>query len=314
MLPGWTGPARQERVAGRAPGKPGATAADPDPRNPYLDRFGLLLVLTVLTVVAESLIDLDAIETRLTEALATMLVTALVGGMLLVAVRAAGVGRSLRLAADFTVALAVLVTTVVFAIELLAPGALPRPDIRARRLGWLALSLLAPAVTARRLLRHRAVTTSTLQAAISGYLLMTLAAYYAFQTIDAFETEPFFGGPEPTTSFMYFSLTTITTLGYGDLAPATPLGRLVATSEAVIGQVYLVTIVAMVVGLLAQRWHPLGPADAPSPLGSQGDDVARRVDDVAPRSGEVATRTAAVTTDTPEPRPAPTTRTEEPGD
>jgi voltage-gated potassium channel Kch len=54
---------------------------------------------------------------------------------------------------------------------------------------------------------------------------------------------------------MYFSLTTITTVGYGDLTAQTHLGRLLANSEAVIGQVYLVTFVAMIVGLRAQAWR-----------------------------------------------------------
>jgi hypothetical protein len=53
---------------------------------------------------------------------------------------------------------------------------------------------------------------------------------------------------------MYFSLSTITTVGYGDLTAITPFARLVATAEAVSGQVYLVTFVAMLVGLRAQHW------------------------------------------------------------
>ena len=54
---------------------------------------------------------------------------------------------------------------------------------------------------------------------------------------------------------MYFSLTTITTVGYGDLTAQGNLGRLLANSESVIGQVYLVTFVAMIVGLRAQAWR-----------------------------------------------------------
>ena len=46
-------------------------------------------------------------------------------------------------------------------------------------------------------------------------------------------------------SFIYFSLVTITTLGYGDIVPTTNL----ATLEAVIGQLYLMTTVAWLVGV-----------------------------------------------------------------
>nr|WP_281360224.1 potassium channel family protein [Isoptericola halotolerans] len=86
-------------------------------------------------------------------------------------------------------------------------------------------------------------------------MLISLAYYYAFLTVDAYSAEPFFGTDEPTTSFMYFSMTTITTLGYGDLAAVTPLGRLLATSEAIVGQVYLVVFVALIVSLAAGRWQ-----------------------------------------------------------
>lgn len=49
-----------------------------------------------------------------------------------------------------------------------------------------------------------------------------------------------------------FQLLSITTVGYGDLAAGTDLGRLLATSEAVVGQIHLVTFVAMLVGLIQQ--------------------------------------------------------------
>lgn len=50
-------------------------------------------------------------------------------------------------------------------------------------------------------------------------------------------------------SFIYFSLVTITTLGYGDIVPTTNLARSLATLEAVIGQLYLMTTVAWLVGV-----------------------------------------------------------------
>ena len=52
---------------------------------------------------------------------------------------------------------------------------------------------------------------------------------------------------------MYFSLTTMTTTGFGDLTAATNLGRRLTTTEAVVGQIFLVTLVALLVGLYAQE-------------------------------------------------------------
>jgi len=51
---------------------------------------------------------------------------------------------------------------------------------------------------------------------------------------------------------MYFSVVTLTTLGYGDLAPVSDVGRFFAMTEAIIGQVFLVTIVARLVSLLSR--------------------------------------------------------------
>jgi hypothetical protein len=49
--------------------------------------------------------------------------------------------------------------------------------------------------------------------------------------------------------FTYFSFITITTLGYGDIIPATNLARAVSMLEAFVGQVYLVVLVARLVGM-----------------------------------------------------------------
>jgi hypothetical protein len=49
--------------------------------------------------------------------------------------------------------------------------------------------------------------------------------------------------------FGYFSIVTLTTLGYGDIAPVSPAARSAAMLEAVVGQLYLVSIVARLVGL-----------------------------------------------------------------
>lgn len=224
-----------------------------DDHSRYLDRFGLVLALTILAIVALALVDLSAPAGDLVAGIASIATSILVGATLLLAMRASGLRLKWRRVAD------VLVAFVLFIIILqIAWGLFSDTPLFAREgtrpLTLLVLAALAPLVVVRRLLKHRTVTTGTLLGAISAFLLLPIAFTYAFLTIDGLQATSFFGSVQPTTSFMYFSLSTVTTVGYGDLTAITPLARLVATAEAVSGQVYLVTFVAMLVGLRAQHW------------------------------------------------------------
>jgi hypothetical protein len=220
-----------------------------DDKSRLLDRFGLLLVVTVSSLVILSLVDIgprvSATAGRWESALASLLV----GATLLLALRASGLARRWQRIAD------VIVIVVVGSIGFLAAVATlsditPAPTTAAPPLVVL-LALAAPLAVVRRLVQHREVKRGTLLGAISGYLLLPIAFFYLFLSSATWTNLPFFGAPQPTTSYMYFSLTTITTTGYGDLTAAAPFGRLLAMSEAVTGQVYLVTFVAMLVGLFA---------------------------------------------------------------
>ena len=221
-----------------------------DERSPYLDRFGALLALTIASVVVASLIDLRDPREDLRSEIGLAISTAFVGGTFLLALRTAGVSKWWGRAADLFVWVAMAGALVILAVlgpdeNTVAGSSRPSPF-------WLVLAVLSPLAVIRRLLRHRRVTVQTLLGALSGYLLFAVAFFYIFLMVDAYQGAPFFGVEEPTTSFMYFSLVAITTLGFGDLSPTTDLARLVTTTAAVVGQIYLVTVVAMVVGLLAQ--------------------------------------------------------------
>jgi hypothetical protein len=96
---------------------------------------------------------------------------------------------------------------------------------------------------------QRFVTSDTLRGAIAVYLLLAVAFNYAFLSLHGMTGDLFFDTPEPTTAFMYFSLATITTVGYGDLSAVTELGRFLASAEALTGQVLLVVVVARLVSL-----------------------------------------------------------------
>jgi voltage-gated potassium channel len=64
--------------------------------------------------------------------------------------------------------------------------------------------------------------------------------------------------PEGTTQprgemSLYFSLVTITTVGYGDITPVTRVARAFANLEAVVGQLYLVILVSWLVGMYVSQ-------------------------------------------------------------
>jgi hypothetical protein len=86
------------------------------------------------------------------------------------------------------------------------------------------------------------------------YLLMGMFCASLFGAIDRLGGQPFFaGGIAATTSnCLYFSFTTLTTVGYGDLTARTGLGHTLAVSEALVGQIYLVTVVALLVANLGR--------------------------------------------------------------
>jgi uncharacterized protein (DUF983 family) len=229
-----------------------------DDRSPHVDHFGALLALTAVTLVTLSLTGLGRPGAGVGGLVGTTLTTVIVGATLLLALRASGVARGWMRAADTLVGLMALLALLAVVVTVVLPGAEVEvtfaPDL------WVVLSVLAPVVIVRRLLRHREVTMRTLQGAISAYLLIPVAFQFVFHAADAAIPGGFFGAPRPPTAFMYFSLTTVTTVGYGDLAPAADVGRLLATVEALVGQVFLVTFVALLVGLLGERWRVGGPA------------------------------------------------------
>ena len=104
------------------------------------------------------------------------------------------------------------------------------------------------------------------------YLLIGMAFAFLYGGIDHVSSTPFFADNVPATvsRCLYFSFTTLTTVGYGDMVADTDLGRTLAIFEALLGQIYLVTIVSLLVGNLGpldpRRGRPrAGAADAAEP-------------------------------------------------
>jgi hypothetical protein len=127
---------------------------------------------------------------------------------------------------------------------------------------WLNLAsavqivLLAVAMGAvlRRVVTTAEVGSRTILGALSVYTVLGLLFTYLYGTIDRIQTTPFFEGhPNPGgTDFIFFSYTTLTTTGYGNLVPNGQPGEMIAGLEMMIGQIFLVTLVAGLVSL----WRP----------------------------------------------------------
>ncbi|HET7899705.1 MAG TPA: potassium channel family protein [Candidatus Nanopelagicales bacterium] len=221
-----------------------------DDQGPGLDRFGLTLVLTVVSVVGLALVDVSGTEYDQSQDVGALISAVVVGLTLVVALRASGLRRRRQRTVDLLVGLVVLG----YGVSLFGSRTPQGSAGAGVSVVLVLLSVVAPVVVVLRLLRHREVTLATILGAISAYLLIAVAYFYVFLTLYKFQ-DRFFAEPQPSSSYMYFSLTSITTVGYGDLTAVTRVGRLMANSEAVIGQVYLVTFVAFIVSLGATAWR-----------------------------------------------------------
>jgi hypothetical protein len=221
-----------------------------DEESRWLDRFGLVLVLTIASLAVLSLVDLSRTSDDRAQQSVLIMANGLVAATLLLSLRAAGLRRRWQRPLDILIIIGVLLFGVLLMtgqLTTLAPGETSTPPLLS-----VLLAVVAPVVVVRRLVRHRVVSRGTLTGAVSAYLLIPVAFFYVFLTLDVLGSTPFFGEPRPTTDLMYFSLTTVTTVGYGDFVAAEPIGRLLGNAEALLGQLYLVTFVGLLIGLLTK--------------------------------------------------------------
>jgi Ion channel len=118
----------------------------------------------------------------------------------------------------------------------------------------LLVALTPPAVVIgiTRTLRARSrVTLEAVFGVLCLYLLFGMFFAFVYATIGQISGS-FFTEHVTTTAAntLYFSFTTLTTTGYGDLTAASNLGHTLSVSEALLGQIYLVTVVALIVSNL----------------------------------------------------------------
>lgn len=115
----------------------------------------------------------------------------------------------------------------------------------------LLFILVGYVVVIAQVFRTETFDLESVLATISAYLLIGMGFTVAYEIIGVVDGRFFVHGEARPGDYFFFSFATLTTVGYGDLVPATGLGRTVAVFEALVGQLYLVTIIANVVGGVA---------------------------------------------------------------
>jgi Ion channel len=111
------------------------------------------------------------------------------------------------------------------------------------------LYLGAPFSIVRHLVLRRTVDRETVLGAIAAYLVMGMFFAFAYRALGAIQAGPFFGASGDGTfpQDLFFSFTTLTTTGYGNLIPAGNPGQSFAVLEMLVGQLFLITAVAKAV-------------------------------------------------------------------
>lgn len=224
-------------------------------------RFGYVLALLFVTFVVMAVAPSGQ--------WGRVLIVALQGMTLMAAFSASRVNRHLMRIA-FVVSTLAFLGALVTAIS----DANPSPGV------YLVLSFLlvgaAPVAIGRSVWRRHVVDVKTVLAALCIYVMIGMLFAFCYGAVDAFSTEPFFAqtAHATTSDFLYFSFVTQTTTGYGDLTAAAELGRALAVFEALFGQLYLVTIVAVLVSRLATQGHVAASRDGGRDPGGDTDDVA----------------------------------------
>jgi hypothetical protein len=114
--------------------------------------------------------------------------------------------------------------------------------------------LFSIAILSKYIIHADRVDSNVIYISIIIYLLISMVWAFFYAVLEALVPGSFLMPFETIQSdtmhwFFYFSFVTITTLGYGDITPLNAKASMLASSEALIGQIYLVVIVAWLVGM-----------------------------------------------------------------
>ena len=199
--------------------------------------FGIVLLLLVVSY-------MGAVSLTFSKAASVVIAVQLV--TVWFALHVAGARRSLRYAAFVLMAYAAI-------------AGLWGAFIDAEGPWWVYLAsgllyLIAPFAIIRNVAMRPRVDREGIVGAICAYIFIGMAFAFLFRTVALAQSGPFFGtGGEGTMAdTLFFSFTTLTTVGYGNLVPATTPGQSLAVIEMVLGPLFLI----MALGKIVSAWTP----------------------------------------------------------
>jgi len=219
-------------------------------QKPRHGRYGLLLIVALLSVIVQGIVEPSAVQ--------QVVVTLLAGAILLLALRAA------RLS-PWLIRIALALALVALSVSIVRATAGGIGDGAARSMNAALIALGPPAIVVGLVRDLRAtgmVRVQTLFGVLALYMLIGMAFGFVYGAIDYYGGDPFFAAGQSATvsNCLYFSFITLSTVGYGDFVARTDLGHTLAVFEALIGQIYLVTVVSLIVTNLRRPIRDGAPA------------------------------------------------------
>jgi len=205
-------------------------------------RFLVLLILILFMLVLTPFLD-EFIETKI-------LMDVFLTAIFIIIIYSIRLKRSQAIIALFLVLPLIITTWSEYFVDIKTLSLLTR-IFGALFFGYAAINIL------RIIVKSEKVTKETIFAAIVAYLLIALMWAFLYMILER-ASPGSFSFPDKglwgeTMRFEYLSFVTITTLGYGDITPITDQASALVMIEAVIGQIYLVVLVAWLVGMYVSR-------------------------------------------------------------
>jgi hypothetical protein len=208
------------------------------------DHYVAVLVLSLLALLSMGFLGNGPVS--------NLVVTAVVGADF---VYACYTSRAPRPVVVLAVVLLLVSLTLTFTASVTARG----PSGYTVRFVLATLFLIVTTIViARRLAQHPVISVQTITGALCVYVLFGLFFASMYRLLNLFGLNPFFAqtaNPTPA-DYVYFSFVTLTTVGYGDLTTTHNLARMLAITEAMLGQFYLVTVIAVLVSRAGRERAP----------------------------------------------------------